>query len=210
MDPVGGRCLEGPPTMLAGVDEAGRGCLAGPVVAAAVLWPDGQTLPGLTDSKKLSETQREDLRAALEVLLPTGHWAIGMASPAEIDRINILQATYLAMHRAIAALQPAPELLLIDGNRFKPYPDIAHQCEVKGDARFQAISAASIFAKTERDRLMLEGHAQFPHYGWDRNKGYPSVGHRQALELHGACSWHRKSFKWKASQMQLDFDRQDS
>ncbi len=190
--------------MLAGVDEAGRGCLAGPVVAAAVLWPEGQTLKGLTDSKKLSEAQREDLRGALEALLPAGHWAIGMASPEEIDAVNILQATYLAMHRAIAALKPAPEHLLIDGNRFKAYPGIPHQCEIKGDARFQAISAASIFAKTERDRLMLEGHAEFPQYGWDRNKGYPSVGHRQALEAHGSCSWHRRSFTWKPAQLRLD------
>ena len=190
--------------MLAGVDEAGRGCLAGPVVAAAVLWPEGQTLKGLTDSKKLSETQRDGLRRALDDLLPKGHWAVGIASPEEIDAINILQATYLAMHRAISALKPAPEHLLIDGNRFKPYPGIPHQCEVKGDARFQAISAASIFAKTERDRLMREGHAQFPQYGWDRNKGYPSVGHRLALEAHGPCSWHRRSFTWKPAQLRLD------
>jgi len=204
MDSVGSGRLEGPPAMLAGVDEAGRGCLAGPVVAAAVLWPEGQTLKGLTDSKKLSEPKREDLRGALEALLPAGHWAIGRASPEEIDAMNILQATYLAMHRAIAALTPAPEQLLIDGNRFKAYPGIPHQCEIKGDARFQAISAASIFAKTERDRLMLEGHAEFPHYGWDRNKGYPSVGHRQALEVHGSCSWHRRSFTWKPAQLCLD------
>ena len=190
--------------MLAGVDEAGRGCLAGPVVAAAVLWPEGQEVPGLTDSKKLSEAQREKLRTTLEKLLPDGHWAVGMASAEEIDAMNILQATYLAMHRAIAALQPAPDHLLIDGNRFKAFPGISHQCEVKGDARFQAISAASIFAKTERDRLMLEGHSAYPHYGWDRNKGYPSVGHRQALENHGPCPWHRRSFTWKPAKLRLD------
>lgn len=190
--------------MLAGVDEAGRGCLAGPVVAAAVLWPEGQELEGLTDSKKLSEWHREHLRASLEELLPAGHWAVGMASPAEIDTINILQATYLAMHRAIASLKTAPDHLLIDGNRFKAYPGISHQCEVKGDARFQAISAASIFAKTERDRLMLEAHVDFPQYGWDRNKGYPSVGHRQSLEQHGASPWHRRSFTWKPAQLRLD------
>lgn len=190
--------------MLAGVDEAGRGCLAGPVVAAAVLWPEGQKLEGLTDSKKLSESQREYLRASLEKLLPAGHWAVGMASPSEIDAVNILQATYLAMHRAIAGLNTAPGHLLIDGNRFKAYPGISHQCEVKGDARFQAISAASIFAKTERDRLMLEGHVDFPQYGWDRNKGYPSVGHRHALEQHGVSPWHRRSFTWKPAQLRLD------
>jgi ribonuclease HII len=169
-----------------------------------VLWPEGQEVAGLTDSKKLSEAQREQLRSTLEELLPAGHWAVGMASPEEIDAVNILQATYLAMHRAIAALQPVPEHLLIDGNRFKPFPGIPHQCEVKGDARFQAISAASIFAKTERDRLMLDGHKTYPHYGWDRNKGYPSVGHRQALEAHGACPWHRRSFTWKPAQLRLD------
>ena len=189
---------------IAGVDEAGRGPLAGPVVAAAVLWSDDYRVEGLTDSKKLSHRQRESLRLELESLLPAGHWAVGSASPAEIDEVNILQATYLAMHRAIEQLTPAPSLLLIDGNRFKAYPGIEHRCEVKGDARFQAISAASIFAKTERDRLMTALHAEFPHYGWDRNMGYPSQGHRAALEVHGPCVWHRRSFAWKPSQLRLE------
>lgn len=189
---------------IAGVDEAGRGPLAGPVVAAAVLWSDDYRVEGLTDSKKLSHRQRESLRLELESLLPTGHWAVGSASPAEIDEVNILQATYLAMHRAIAQLQPAPTLLLVDGNRFKIYPGIEHRCEVKGDARFQAISAASIFAKTERDRLMTALHAEFPHYGWDRNMGYPSPGHRAAIEAHGPSPWHRRSFAWKPRQFQID------
>lgn len=189
---------------IAGVDEAGRGPLAGPVVAAAVLWSDDYRVEGLTDSKKLSHRQRESLRLELESLLPTGHWAVGSASPAEIDEVNILQATYLAMHRAIAQLQPAPTLLLVDGNRFKAYPGIEHRCEVKGDARFQAISAASIFAKTERDRLMTALHAEFPHYGWDRNMGYPSPGHRAAIEAHGPSPWHRRSFAWKPRQLQID------
>lgn len=188
----------------AGVDEAGRGPLAGPVVAAAVLWRDDYRIDGLTDSKKLSPTQRDRLRAELEDLLPRTHWAVGIASAAEIDEINILQATYLAMHRAIAQLEPAPTLLLVDGNRFKPYAGIAHRCEVKGDARFQAISAASIFAKTERDRLMTELHEAFPHYGWDRNMGYPSPAHRAALEVHGPSPWHRRSFAWKPSQLSLE------
>ena len=188
----------------AGVDEAGRGCLAGPVVAAAVLWSDEYRVKGLTDSKVLSHRQRENLREQLEVLLPAGHWAVGSASPAEIDEVNILQATYLAMHRAIAQLKPIPELLLVDGNRFKPYSGIEHRCEVKGDARFQAISAASIFAKTERDRIMASLHAEQPNYGWDRNKGYPSLGHREALERHGPCAWHRRSFAWKPSQLRLE------
>ena len=189
---------------IAGVDEAGRGPLAGPVVAAAVLWSDDYRVEGLTDSKKLSHRQRESLRLKLESLLPAGHWAVGSASPAEIDEVNILQATYLAMHRAIAQLQPAPTLLLVDGNRFKVYPGIEHRCEVKGDARFQSISAASIFAKTERDRLMTALHEEFPHYGWDRNMGYPSPGHRAAIEAHGPSPWHRRSFAWKPRQLQID------
>ena len=188
----------------AGVDEAGRGCLAGPVVAAAVLWSEEYRVKGLTDSKVLSHRQRENLREQLEVLLPAGHWAVGSASPAEIDEVNILQATYLAMHRAIGQLKPIPELLLVDGNRFKPYSGVEHRCEVKGDARFQAISAASIFAKTERDRIMASLHAEQPNYGWDRNKGYPSLGHREALERHGPCAWHRRSFAWKPSQLRLE------
>ena len=188
----------------AGVDEAGRGCLAGPVVAAAVLWSEEYRVKGLTDSKVLSHRQRENLREQLEALLPEGHWAVGSASPAEIDEFNILQATYLAMHRAIAQLKPMPELLLVDGNRFKPYDGIEHRCEVKGDARFQSISAASIFAKTERDRIMASLHVEQPNYGWDRNKGYPSLGHREALERHGPCAWHRRSFAWKPSQLRLE------
>jgi ribonuclease HII len=188
----------------AGVDEAGRGCLAGPVVAAAVLWSEEYRVKGLTDSKVLSHRQRENLREQLEALLPAEHWAVGSASPAEIDEFNILQATYLAMHRAIAQLKPMPELLLVDGNRFKPYDGIEHRCEVKGDARFQSISAASIFAKTERDRIMESLHVEHPNYGWDRNKGYPSLGHREALERHGPCAWHRRSFAWKPSQLRLE------
>jgi len=144
------------------------------------------------------------LRIELESLLPARHWAVGSASPAEIDEVNILQATYLAMHRAIAQLQPAPTLLLVDGNRFKPFDGIVHRCEIKGDARFQAISAASIFAKTERDRLMTALHQEFPHYGWDRNMGYPSPGHRAAIEAHGPSPWHRRSFAWKPRQLQID------
>ena len=189
---------------IAGVDEAGRGPLAGPVVAAAVLWSDDYRGEGLTDSKKLSHRQRESLRLELESHLPAGHWAVGSASPAEIDEVNILQATYLAMHRAIAQLKPVPNLLLVDGNRFKAYPGIVHRCEVKGDARFQAISAASIFAKTERDRLMTALHEEFPHYGWDRNMGYPSPGHRAAIEAHGPSPWHRRSFAWKPSQLRIE------
>lgn len=187
----------------AGVDEAGRGCLAGPVVAAAVVLPPGYVLPGLTDSKKLSALQRERLRQQLEADLPAGSWAIGEASPAEIDERNILRATYLAMHRAIAQLKPVPTELLIDGNRFAPYSGILHRCEVKGDARFACISAASIFAKTHRDALMEQAHGQFPHYGWNVNKGYPTEAHRLALEAHGETALHRSTFRWKPVQMKL-------
>ena len=189
---------------LAGVDEAGRGCLAGPVVAAAVIWPEGLTMPGLTDSKVLSHRKRMALREDLIALLSDGQWAIGQASPEEIDQINILQATYLAMHRAIEQLRPQPNLLLIDGNRFNPFPGIEHRCEIKGDARFQAISAASIFAKTTRDAIMTEGHLAYPQYGWDSNKGYPSPKHKEALMAHGSCDWHRTSFRWRPSQFRLD------
>jgi ribonuclease HII len=191
-------------TWVAGVDEAGRGPLAGPVVAAAVLWSGDYSFKGLTDSKKLSHLQRESLREQLETQLPNGHWAVGSASPAEIDEVNILQATYLAMHRAIAQLQPAPTLLLVDGNRFRAYPGIEHRCEVKGDARFQAISAASIFAKTERDRLMTALHREFPHYGWNQNMGYPSPAHRAAIAAHGPSPWHRRSFAVKPVQTRLE------
>ena len=187
------------------MDEAGRGCLAGPVIAAAVLWPEDLRVDGLTDSKALNALRREHLRDELERILPEHHWAIGSASPEEIDDINILQATYLAMHRAIAQLKPQPGMLLIDGNRFKPYEGIAYRCEIKGDARFQSISAASIFAKTERDRIMKAAHAQYPEYAWDRNKGYPSPGHKAALAQHGTTPLHRKSFKWRPSQLTLDF-----
>jgi ribonuclease HII len=187
----------------AGVDEAGRGCLAGPVVAAAVVLPPGYVLPGLTDSKKLSALQRARLRQQLEADLPAGSWAIGEASPAEIDERNILQATYLAMHRAIAQLSPAPTELLIDGNRFAPYPALPHRCEVKGDARFACISAASIFAKTHRDTLMDAAHTKFPAYGWNVNKGYPTEAHRLALEEHGESPLHRSTFKRKPVSFRL-------
>ena len=187
----------------AGIDEAGRGCLAGPVVAAAVVLPPGYALEGLTDSKKLSAAQRARLRARLEAELPPGSWAIGTASPEEIDERNILCATYLAMHRAVAQLHPVPTDLLVDGNRFAPYPNIQHRCEVKGDARFACISAASIFAKTERDALMERAHEQFPDYGWNVNKGYPTDAHRKALEAHGESPYHRKTFRWKPVQMKL-------
>ncbi|CAI8389492.1 MAG: Ribonuclease HII [Owenweeksia sp. TMED14] len=189
----------------AGLDEAGRGCLAGPVVASAVIWPDNYMLEGLTDSKKLNEKKRDLLRKNLEDCIPPGNWAVGISTPKEIDEINILQATFLAMHRAIEKLTVKPHLLLIDGNRFKPYLDIPYRCEIKGDARFQAISAASIFAKTYRDQLMKEAHEKNPDYGWNMNKGYPSANHKEALATYGMTSIHRKTFKWKTSQVKINF-----
>lgn len=176
-----------------GVDEAGRGCLAGPVVAAAVILPPDIQLLGLADSKSISEKKR--LGLAPQIQEQALAWAVAWASPAEIDEINILNASFLAMHRAIAQLQYPPELLLIDGNRFKPYPAIPHRCEVKGDARFLSIAAASILAKTARDAMMQELHEQYPQYLWAQNKGYPSKAHRAAIAQYGACPLHRQSFR---------------
>ncbi len=190
--------------MVAGVDEAGRGCLAGPVVAAAVILPEGYRLSGLTDSKAVSEKNRTLLRQQLERDIPKKHWSIGMATAAEVDQFNVLRATYMAMHRAIAGLPKEDiHLLLIDGNRFAPVEGLTHRCEVKGDARFAAISAASIFAKTERDTLMLSAHWDHPDYGWAQNKGYPTELHRDALERLGFSPLHRRTFQWKSVQWKL-------
>lgn len=177
----------------AGCDEAGRGCLAGPVVAAAVILPRGIRLPGLDDSKKLSEKQRDVLRIRIEARAEA--WAVAMVWPEEIDRINILNASFLAMHKAIALLGRTPEHLLIDGNRFTPYLGITHTCLVKGDSRYRPIAAASVLAKTHRDELMQELHAENPHYSWAVNKGYPTLDHRAAIAKHGSCSHHRISFR---------------
>lgn len=176
----------------AGVDEAGRGCLAGPVVAAAVILPRGYANASLNDSKQLTHAVREDLFG--EITQCALAFAIAEASAAEIDRINILQASFLAMHRAIDALGSRPELLLIDGNRFRPYPGISHRCMVKGDARFQSIAAASILAKVHRDRLMQGLAEQYPQYGWSKNMGYPTAAHQKAITVHGPTEWHRKTF----------------
>lgn len=177
----------------AGCDEAGRGCLAGPVVASAVIFEKGYSHPILNDSKKLNKKQREDLR--IEIIQEALCWAIGEASHEEIDTINILNASFLAMHRAIDQLKVKPELLLIDGNRFNPYQTISHTCIVKGDALYYSIAAASILAKTYRDDLMRNLCTQYPHYGWETNVGYPTVFHRNALTIHGLSPYHRKSFK---------------
>lgn len=176
----------------AGVDEAGRGCYAGPVVAAAVILDSSFSHPLLNDSKKLSAENRNMLRKVIEDSALA--YAIGEATVEEIDSINILQATYLAMHRAIEGLKQKPEFLLIDGNRFKVYKGIDHACLVKGDGRFASIAAASILAKTERDTYMQQLADEFPQYDWKNNKGYGTLKHRKAIEKHGLCKYHRKSF----------------
>lgn len=185
----------------AGCDEAGRGCLAGPVVAAAVILPPSVRIPGLDDSKKLSEAKREALRPL--ILEKAMAWAVAAVSPEEIDRINILKASFLAMHRAIDQLATRPEALLIDGNRFTPYPGLPHTCMIKGDGRFRSIAAASILAKTHRDALMEALHAEHPHYCWAVNKGYPTPDHRDAIRVHGPCAHHRRSFRLLPEQMEL-------
>lgn len=179
--------------MECGCDEAGRGCLAGPVVAAAVILPERFAHPLLNDSKQLTESQRELLRPIIEAEALS--WGIGVCSPEEIDQMNILQASITAMHRAIDQLVLSPELLLIDGNRFRPYPGISHECIVKGDATYRSIAAASILAKTERDRLMLELEEQYPGYGFAEHKGYPTPQHRAALAELGPSPVHRLSFR---------------
>ena len=179
-------------TIECGCDEAGRGCLAGPVVAAAVILPQGFLHPLLNDSKKLSDKQRRQLRPIIEENAIA--YCVGFVSNQEIDKINILQASFLAMNRAVEGLKQKPELLLIDGNRFNNKTDIAFQCIVKGDSLYQSIAAASILAKTYRDDYMLNLHKEFPKYHWDKNMGYPTKAHRQAIIENGISPFHRKSF----------------
>lgn len=176
----------------AGVDEAGRGCLAGPVVAAAVILPDQVDLPGMNDSKQLSEADRNRLRPM--ILEQAIAWGVGIIPAAEIDHVNILNATYLAMHQAIASMHIQPECLTIDGNRFKGN-GIPYCCQVKGDARFLNIAAASILAKTFRDDIMAMLHSQDSRFGWNQNKGYPTREHREAIRQYGTTRWHRMSFQ---------------
>lgn len=185
----------------AGCDEAGRGCYAGPVYAAAVILPPDFHHPLLNDSKQVSEKNRDILRPIIEKEA-IAH-AVAFATVEEIDSINILQASYLAMHRAIATLQKKPAFLLIDGNRFKPYPSVKHSCVIKGDGKFASIAAASILAKTHRDEYMHRIHREFPQYGWDRNKGYGTATHRNALEKHGLTPHHRRSFQLLPTQIPL-------
>jgi len=186
----------------AGVDEAGRGCYAGPVFAAAVILPKDFYHPLLNDSKKLSEKQRDTLRPIIE----KEALAFGVAAVDnnEIDMINILQASYKAMHLSIDQLKPKPDSLLIDGNRFRPYKKINHQCIVKGDGKFASIAAASILAKTYRDEFMNTIHKEFPDYGWDKNKGYGTAIHRKAIEKIGLSKYHRMSFNILPSQLKLN------
>jgi len=177
----------------AGCDEAGRGCLAGPVVAAAVILPKNFKHELLNDSKKLTEKQRETLRPIIEEVALA--WAVGFVDHQEIDDINILNASFLAMHRAVEQLKQRPQHLLIDGNRFKPYEDIPHTCIVKGDGKYLSIAAASILAKTHRDEWMNQAHAKYPHYAWSKNKGYPTKAHRAAIAEHGITPLHRLTFR---------------
>ena len=176
----------------AGCDEAGRGCLAGPVFAAAVILPLRYSNPNLNDSKKLSAGQRNSLRKIIETEAVA--WAVAMVDNHEIDQINILNSSILAMHKALAQLAIKPELILVDGNRFKPYPDIPHECIVKGDGLFLSIAAASVLAKTYRDEYMMKLHETYPNYGWNRNMGYPTLEHRRAILAIGFSPYHRKTF----------------
>jgi ribonuclease HII len=177
----------------AGLDEAGRGCLAGPVFAAAVVLPADFHAPGLTDSKQLSPRRREQLRE--QICREARAWAVGEASPAEIASINIAQASYLAMHRAVAQLGLLPTHLAVDGNRFRPYPGIAHSCIIKGDGKYLNIAAASVLAKTFRDERMRQLAAEYPLYGWEQNAGYPTSLHRDAIRTHGPTPHHRMGFR---------------
>jgi ribonuclease HII len=178
----------------AGCDEAGRGCLAGPVFAAAVILPKRFSHTLLNDSKQLTEHERNELRPIIEKKALA--WAVAMVDHEEIDRINILKASFKAMHLAIDQLAIRPELLLIDGNRFSPYFGVLHQCIIQGDALYASIAAASVLAKTHRDEYMQKLHLEHPHYGWCDNKGYGTLYHRQQLKVHGMSPYHRKTFKW--------------
>lgn len=188
----------------AGCDEAGRGCLAGPVYAAAVILPQDFSNDLLNDSKQLSEKQRYALREVIE--REALAWAVGVVSADEIDKINILRASILAMHRAVAQLMIRPQHLLIDGNRFMPYEDIPHTTVVKGDATYMSIAAASILAKTYRDDYMLKIHQEYPQYHWDSNKGYPAPIHREAIRQYGPTPHHRLTFQLlPPTQLELEF-----
>ncbi len=185
----------------AGCDEAGRGCLAGPVVAAAVVLPRKYRHPLLNDSKQLTRLEREELRE--EIQRDALAWAVAEISHDEIDRINILKASFKAMHVAIQKLTVLPSLLLIDGNRFNPYPEIPHKCIIKGDGKFLSIAAASVLAKTYRDELMMKLALEYPGYGWETNMGYPTEAHRDGIRKLGITPYHRKTFQLLPAQLEL-------
>lgn len=187
----------------AGCDEAGRGCLAGPVFAAAVILPTDFYLESLNDSKKLTHEQRDKLRPIIEKEALA--WAVAAVDHEEIDRINILNASFLAMHRAIEKLHIQPQYLVIDGNRFKAYPEIPHSCIIKGDGKYLNIAAASVLAKTHRDEFMLNLHGDYPQYNWKQNKGYPTIAHRRAVIETGLSPFHRKTFNVSDPQLKLTF-----
>ncbi len=187
----------------AGCDEAGRGCLAGPVVAAAVILPSNFKNKTLNDSKQLSHKKRKELQPIIEQEAIS--WAVGLVTNNEIDEINILNASFKAMHLAINQLSITPELLLIDGNRFKSYKKIKHECIIKGDGKYLSIAAASILAKTYRDEIMEKYHYEYPQYNWLKNKGYPTKEHREAILKNGSCIYHRKSFRLLPTQLKIDY-----
>jgi len=189
----------------AGCDEAGRGCLAGPVFAAAVILPPKFRHKLLNDSKQLKAADREHLRGVIEE--KALFYAVASVDNEEIDKINILQASFRAMHLALEKLQQQPGYILVDGNRFKPYGNVPHACIIKGDGIYASIAAASILAKTYRDEYMMKLHEQFPHFGWNENKGYPTIQHRNAIREHGDTPFHRKSFRLLPDeQLVLDFE----
>jgi len=185
----------------AGCDEVGRGCLAGPVVAAAVILPQEFTHPYLTDSKRLSAKKRAEL---VDVIKKQSiAWAVAECSPEEIDQVNILKASFWAMHKALDRLAKRPDFILVDGNRFTPYPEISHECIIKGDSKYFSIAAASILAKEYRDNLMKELAEIYPQYGWERNVGYPTKQHREGIQNYGTTEHHRKSFQLLPRQLEI-------
>lgn len=190
-------------TIEAGCDEAGRGCLAGPVYAAAVIFPPDYKNEDLNDSKKLTEKQRYTLREQIEH--DAIAWAVGIVDHSMIDKVNILNASILAMHSALIQLSTTPTHIIVDGNRFKPFNKIPHDCVVKGDGKYLSIAAASILAKTYRDDFMNKLHEEFPVYNWKKNKGYPTEDHRKAIAKYGICPYHRRSFNLN-QQLELNFD----
>jgi ribonuclease HII len=187
----------------AGCDEAGRGCLAGPVFAAAVILPDWFEHPQLNDSKQVSKNNRNLLRGIIEQSALA--YSVALCTNEEVDKFNILKASIIAMHRALEKLNVKPQHILVDGNRFIKYLNISHSCIVKGDSIYTSIAAASVLAKTYRDEYMLSLHKEYPVYGWDNNKGYPTAVHRQAIDLYGISKYHRRTFKLTEKQLTFSF-----